>query len=206
MIRIREVRLIDENGQQVGVVATDEALTRAKAAGLDLVEVSPRARPPVCKIMDFGKYKYEQRKKEQQQKKKQTGGGMKELRVRPKTSAHDLEVKLRKAREFLLEGDKVVIHVMFRGRERSHTELGRTVLDRVVQELAPLSRVEREPVMDGRRMSLMLLPKPRTKGQKGTEAVPAATPPPPPGPGVVLPGAAARSATVSIPPGGAPDA
>jgi len=178
MIRIREVRLIDETGAQVGVVPTEEALTRAHAAALDLVEVSPRARPPVCKIMDFGKFKYDLRKKEQQQHRRSGAQQLKELRVRPKTGEHDLEVKLRKAREFLEGGHKVLFNVFFRGRERSHTELGRHLLERVVTNLEDCSRVERMPAMDGRRMTMMLLPKPQSKKKSAPAPAPVAAPPP----------------------------
>lgn len=165
MIRIREVRLIDEKGEQVGVVPTEEALSRAQKAQLDLVEVSPRARPPVCKIMDYGKFKYDQRKKEQQQNQRKQAQ-LKELRVRPKTSDHDLAVKLRKARGFLDEGHKVLFNVFFRGRERSHTDLGRYLLERIAEDLDDVARVERMPAMDGRRMTMMLLPKPQTRQKK----------------------------------------
>jgi translation initiation factor IF-3 len=170
MIRIREVRLIDETGEQVGVVPTEEALSRAQTARLDLVEVSPRARPPVCKIMDYGKFKYDLRKKEQQQHRKSAAQQLKELRVRPKTGDHDLEVKLRKARQFLEEGHKVLFNVFFRGRERSHTELGRYLLERIATDLEDCSRVERMPAMDGRRMTMMLLPKPNARRNRTAQA------------------------------------
>jgi translation initiation factor IF-3 len=169
MIRIREVRLIDETGEQVGVVPTEEALSRAQKARLDLVEVSPRARPPVCKIMDYGKFKYDLRKKEQQQSSRKQAQ-LKELRVRPKTSDHDLGVKLRKARGFLEEGHKVLFNVFFRGRERSHTDLGRYLLEKIAQDLEDIARVERMPAMDGRRMTMMLLPKPQTRARKKAAA------------------------------------
>jgi translation initiation factor IF-3 len=169
MIRIREVRLIDEKGEQVGVVPTEEALSRAQKAQLDLVEVSPRARPPVCKIMDYGKFKYDQRKKEQQQNTRKQAQ-LKELRVRPKTSDHDLGVKLRKARGFLEEGHKVLFNVFFRGRERSHTDLGRYLLERIAEDLDDIAKVERMPAMDGRRMTMMLLPRPQTRARKKAAA------------------------------------
>lgn len=169
MIRIREVRLIDETGEQVGVVPTEEALSRAHKARLDLVEVSPRARPPVCKIMDYGKFKYDLRKKEQAQHSRKQAQ-LKELRVRPKTSDHDLGVKLKKARGFLEEGHKVLFNVFFRGRERSHTDLGRYLLQRVADDLDDIAKVERIPAMDGRRMTMMLLPRPQTRARKKAAA------------------------------------
>lgn len=174
MIRIREVRLIDEKGEQVGVVPTEDALARAQTAGLDLVEVSPRSRPPVCKILDYGKFKYDLRKKEQQQNRKTGHGQMKEIRVRPKTGPHDLGVKLKKAREFLDDGNKVMFNVFFRGRERSHTELGEDILKRIVSQLEDVARIEHTPVMDGRRMTMMMLPKPKPKASGRPEAPPAA--------------------------------
>ena len=156
-IRVREVRLIDENGEQVGVVQTADAKRRAQDAGLDLVEVSPTARPPVCKIMDFGKFKYDQRKKE-----KKSGGksrhasGLKELRVRPAISDHDLEYRLKDGRRFLEAGHKVLVVCIFRGRQMAHPEHGFDVMRRVARNLEDVSKVESEPKMAGRRMTMML--------------------------------------------------
>jgi translation initiation factor IF-3 len=154
-IRVREVRLIDAEGKQVGVVPTDEARRMATEAGFDLVEVAPDARPPVCKIMDYGKYKYEQNKKSHAGKKVHHAK-LKEVRLRPRTEDHDYGVKLKHAREFLEKGDKVQIVLMYRGRELVHQELGRQLLDRFVRDLADISRVERSGRLDAKRMSVLL--------------------------------------------------
>ncbi len=157
MIRIREVRLIDENGAQVGVVETGEARRRAYDAGLDLVEVSPDARPPVCKIMDYGKFKYALKKKEHESKRKQHQVQIKEIRLRPKIAEHDVSYKAKQARDFLLDGDKVQVTMLFRGREMSHMDVARVVLDAFVKKLSDVSKVERPPKMEGRRLGLLLL-------------------------------------------------
>jgi translation initiation factor IF-3 len=187
MIRIREVRLIDENGAQVGVVETGEARRRAYDAGLDLVEVSPDARPPVCKIMDYGKFKYALKKKEHESKRKQHQVQIKEIRLRPKIAEHDVSYKAKQARDFLLDGDKVQVTMLFRGREMSHMDVARVVLDSFVKKLADVSKVERPPKMEGRRLGLLLLstapPKPHdhktekaTDHEKGTDHEKAADP------------------------------
>jgi translation initiation factor IF-3 len=155
-IRVPEVRLIGEDGEQIGVIQTDLARERARAAGLDLVEVAASARPPVCRLMDYGKFKYEQRKKQQKAREKQHRIRIKGIRLRPKTDDHDFEVKLRQARSFLEDGNKVQVTLLFRGREMSHMELGRNVLMRFAAELADLSSVERAPKLEGRRMTLLL--------------------------------------------------
>ena len=155
-IRVPEVRLIDENGDQVGVIPTDDARSRAREAGLDLVEVAPDARPPVCRLMDYGKYKYEQRKKQQKAREKQHRIRIKGIRLRPKTDEHDFQVKLKRARKFLEQGNKVQVTLLFRGREMAHIDLGRNLLLRFAEELAELSTVERMPKMEGRRMTLLL--------------------------------------------------
>jgi translation initiation factor IF-3 len=154
-IRVREVRLIDEHGNQVGVVPTTEALQSANEAGLDLVEVAPTARPPVCRILDFGKYKYEQKKKAQVSKKKQHIVQVKELRMKPKTEEHDRMVKVKHARKFIEQGDKVLISMNFRGREMAHIDIGRSILEDVAKQLTDIAKVEKGPVMDGRRMLIM---------------------------------------------------
>jgi translation initiation factor IF-3 len=170
-IRVAEVRLLDENNQQMGVVCTDQARAMARERGLDLVEISPTAVPPVCKIMDYGKFKYEQKKKEGESKKKQHQMQLKELRLRTRTDHHDIDVKLRKAREFLEEGDKVSFYVQFRGREVVHPEIGMGLLDRCVKELSDCSKVERPPKLEGKRMTMVLMPakatptKPKPKAQ-----------------------------------------
>ena len=157
MIRIREVRLIDENGAQVGIVETGEARRRAYDAGLDLVEVSPDARPPVCKIMDYGKFKYALKKKEHESKRKQHQVQIKEVRLRPKIADHDVSYKAKQARDFLLDGDKVQVTMLFRGREMSHMDVAKVVLDAFVAKLTDISKVERPAKMEGRRLGLLLL-------------------------------------------------
>jgi translation initiation factor IF-3 len=155
-IRIREVRLIDQAGRQVGVVPTERAMSMAREAGLDLVEVSPDSRPPVAKIMDYGKFKYERKKQQQESRKKSHAVQVKEVRLRPKTDKHDFEVKLSRARAFLLEGDKVQINMMFRGRELAHIEVGRQVVDRFSKALEDIAKVERPPIFEGKRMTSLL--------------------------------------------------
>lgn len=138
----------------VGVVPTEEAVRMAIAAGLDLVEVSPNARPPVCRILDYGKFKYEQKKK--QSRAKQASTVLKEIRVRPKIDEHDLEIKMRKLREFLQEGHKVQVTLVYRGREIVFQEYGRDVLERMVQSVADFAKVERPPRLEGKRMNMLL--------------------------------------------------
>ena len=151
------MRLIDENGEQVGIVATDDARRRAEEAGLDLVEVSPQARPPVCKILDFGKFKYAQRKKEKGGHK--ASSQLKELRVRPAIDKHDLEYRLKRGREFLESGHKVQVVCIFRGRQMPHPEHGFTVMQKVVDELEDVGKVEAQPRMMGRRITMLLTPR-----------------------------------------------
>ena len=157
-IRIPEVRLIDHLGNQVGVVRTDEARRMAEEARLDLVEVSPTAVPPVCRILDYGKFKYDQRKKERQGSKGHSGQ-LKELRVRPMIDKHDLEYRLRKGREFLQDGHKVQVVCVFKGRQMEHPEHGMRVMDEVAQVLSDISKVEARPRMMGRRMTMLLTQK-----------------------------------------------
>jgi translation initiation factor IF-3 len=149
--------VVDVDGKQLGVMTPPDAMQRAVEQGLDLVEVAPNANPPVCRIMDYGKFKYEQKKKSTG-KTKTHAAGLKEVKVRPRTDEHDLEFKLRNARRFLMEGDKVKITLMFRGREIVHTELGRQQLDRVKRMLGDLATVENPPRLDGRFMSMILVP------------------------------------------------
>jgi len=165
-IRVREVRLIDANNDQVGVVATDVALARAREQGLDLVEVAEKSRPPVCKIMDYGKYKYELKLKKRQNAKKQHKVVLKEVRIRPKTGEHDYQVKLKKARSFLLKGFKVQVNVLFRGRERAHTEIAKHHLDRMAEELVELGKVEVPAKMEGYRMIMVMSPTPKAMAEK----------------------------------------
>jgi translation initiation factor IF-3 len=157
-IRIPEVRLIDHLGNQVGVVRTDDARRMAEEARLDLVEVSPTAVPPVCRILDYGKFKYDQRKKERHGQRGH-GGQLKELRVRPMIDKHDLEYRLKQGREFLEEGHKVQVVCVFKGRQMEHPEHGMRVMDEVAASLADVSKVESRPRMLGRRMTMLLTQK-----------------------------------------------
>ena len=158
-IRISPVRLIDETGEQVGIVPTDEARAMAVEQGLDLVEVAPNSRPPVCRIMDYGKYKYEQARKAREAKKKQHTVTVKEIKMRPKIEDHDFGFKLRHARRFLDEGDKVKFTLRFRGREMTHPELGERVLNRVKVELAELATIESDVKREGRQMTMLMAPR-----------------------------------------------
>ena len=158
-IRVKEVRLIDADGTQRGVVPIGEALDIARDSGLDLIEVAPKAVPPVCKILDYGKYKFDQEKRQREAKKKQKLVKMKEIRMQPKIEEHDLNFKTKHIREFLEEGNKVKVTIRFRGRELAHTELGRVVLDRVLELLDGLYALDRKPAMEGRFMSMILNPK-----------------------------------------------
>lgn len=154
-IRVREVRVIGPDGEQLGVMAPEEALAIAREGGLDLVEVAATSRPPVCRIMDYGKYKYEQKKKSASQK--SHSAALKEVKLRPGTDQHDLNFKLNNARKFLMEGDKVKITVMFRGREMVHTYRGREQLDEVLKQLGSIAKVESTPRMEGRFMSMIVV-------------------------------------------------
>jgi translation initiation factor IF-3 len=154
-----EVRVIDNEGNQLGVLNTRKAIEIAAEAGLDLVEVSPNAEPPVCRIMDFGKYKFEVGKKQQAAKKKQKQVQIKEIKFRPRTEEGDYNTKLRHLREFLEEGDKAKVTLRYRGREFAHPELGMQLLERVAKDLEELSIVEQMPKMEGRQMVMMLSPK-----------------------------------------------
>ena len=155
-IRAREVRLIDEEGQMIGVMPSGQALSLARERGLDLVEVSPMASPPVCKLMDYGRFKYEQSKKENEARKHQKVSELKEIRLSPRTDDHDLDVKGRKIEEFLGEGDKVKVGIRFRGRELAHPEIGRRLLDKILEGLKGIAVVERPPIMEGKIMSMIV--------------------------------------------------
>ena len=158
-IRISPVRVIANDGEQLGVLPIDEAIAAAQARGLDLVEVAPLARPPVVKIMDYGKFKFEQAKAARAAKKKQHVIHLKEVKYRPGIDDHDFAFKTRHAREFLEDGNKVKVTMMYRGRQMAHIELGRGVLDRVAEQLKDISKVEQEPKLEGRNMSMVLAPK-----------------------------------------------
>jgi translation initiation factor IF-3 len=197
---VPEVRVIGDDGGQLGVMPTYEAMRLAEEKGLDLVEVSPKAMPPVCRIMDYGKFKYEQAKKTNQAKKHASVIEIKEIKFRPKTDDHDYDFKVRHIRRFLEEGNKVRLVIAFRGREIVHPETGRAVLERVIKSVTDVAHVEQIPMMDGRRMVMTVSPRP---GRTGVAPVPGApVPPRPVVAGAPAPaGAPARPATV---PGPAP--
>ena len=155
------MRCIGAEGEQLGILPIDQALRMAQEGGFDLVEVSPLAKPPVCKIMDYGKFKYTEKKQQNEAKKKQVVVQVKEVKLRPRTEAHDYEVKIRKIREFLEDSNKARVTVMFRGRELSHRELGHKVLERVVGELKEVAVIESAARMEGRQMFMILAPNPR---------------------------------------------
>jgi len=159
-IRVPEVRVVAEDGSNLGVLSTEAALRRAQEVGLDLVEVNPKATPPVCKILDFGKYKYEEKKRQRDAKRKQTVVEVKEIKLRPKTDDHDLDTKVRAARKFLEAGNKVKIVCRFRGREITHPERARMQLDFLVSKLEDLANVEQRPIMEARTMAVLVAPKP----------------------------------------------
>lgn len=159
-IRAPEVRVIDENGTMLGVFPPPEALRMAEERGLDLIEIAPTAKPPTCKIMDYGKYKYEQKKKEHEARKNQTVITIKEVQLRPRTDKHDLDVKLNHARRFLLEGDKVKVNLRFYGREMAHQELGVQLLQKVTAALNDIAMVETPPKMEGRQLFALYAPDP----------------------------------------------
>ncbi len=158
-IRVPEIRLIDQNGQNVGVVPTSTAIARAGEVGLDLVEISPDSNPPVAKILDYGKYKYQEQKKAAEARKRQKIVEIKEIKMRPSIDDHDYDVKMRSIRRFFDEGDKVKVTLRFRGREMSHQELGWQVLQRVKSDIEPVAKVESEPRMEGRQMVMVLAPR-----------------------------------------------
>ncbi len=157
-IKVPEVRLIDQNGDQVGIVDVKAAQSKATDAGLDLVEVSPNANPPVCKIMDYGKWLYEQKKKAKDSQ-KQHKTTLKEIRLRPETEKHDIDIKVRKARKFLEKGDKVQFSIFFRGRQMLHQDQGHEMLEDIKEEMSDIAKVERPEKMTNRRMTLLLGPK-----------------------------------------------
>ncbi|HEX4382276.1 MAG TPA: translation initiation factor IF-3 [Myxococcales bacterium] len=208
-IRARELRVIGPEGEQLGVLNLEVALAKALEFGLDLVEVSPMAKPPVCKIMDYGKFKYETKKKANEAKKKQTVVKLKEVKFRPKTEEHDYNFKVKAVREFLEEGNKARITVMFRGREITHREIGQAILTRIGVELKDIAVIEQSPRLEGRLLFMILAPNPRwlqsnraraeaaeRAAEKRDAAAPAAEqpaaapPPPPPPPPAAAPAAA----------------
>ena len=155
-IKVKEVRVISADGEQLGILDTREAIRKAEDLGLDLVEVAPTAKPPVCRIMDFGKYKYELAKKAHESKKHQSIVVVKEIKLRPRTDEHDIQFKMNNIKRFLEDGNKVKVTIMFRGREVAHTTYGRAVLDRIVNDLQNEAVIEQQPRMEGRNMSMLL--------------------------------------------------
>ena len=158
-IRVPQVRLIDENGEMQGVLSIRDALYKAYQAGMDLLEISPNAVPPVCKITDYGKFKYEQQKKANEARKKQKIVEIKEVKVRPSIDDHDYDVKMRQAKSFIGEGDKVKVTLRFRGREMAHQELGVKLLERIRNDMAEIVKVESMPRLENRQMIMVLAPK-----------------------------------------------
>jgi len=158
-IRAEQVRLINENGDNIGVISLAEALTMASEADFDLVEVAPDAKPPVCRIMDFGKHKYRVKKRQHQSRVKQHHTQLKALRLSPVIEEHDVQVKLRRAREFLGRGDRVTFNMMFRGRQMLHREGGRVVMNHIAKELEDIAKVELPPKMEGRRLWMVIAPR-----------------------------------------------
>ncbi len=160
MIRRAEVRVINPDGQQLGIYPIRQAITIAEEAGLDLVEINPRAEPPVCRIMDFGKFKYEQKKQANAAKKKQKVIEVKEIKFRPKTDSHDFDFKMKHVKRFIEEGNKAKITIRFRGREMAHPEVAARLLDRVVEEVKDMVVIEQTYRMEGRTMTMILAPAP----------------------------------------------
>lgn len=158
MIRVPQVRVIDAEGNQLGVITTSEALLKADEAGLDLVEIAATAVPPVCRIMDYGKFKYQQSKKTKDAKKKQTVIHLKEIKFRSKTEEHDYQFKLRNIKKFLAEGDKVKVTIVFKGREITHTDLGMSMLKRIAEEIKSEAVIEYQPRLEGRTMIMVAAP------------------------------------------------
>ncbi|MDD2967197.1 MAG: translation initiation factor IF-3 [Desulfovibrionaceae bacterium] len=159
MIRAREVRVIADDGEQLGILGRNEAIAIAKERGFDLVEVASTSEPPVCRIMDYGKFKYEQQKKKQEAKKRQSVVQIKEIKVRPKTDDHDYETKVRHIRRFIEDGDRCKVTVFFRGREIVHKDRGATILDRIAADLQEIAKVEQEARAEGRTLQMLLVPK-----------------------------------------------
>jgi len=166
MIRAQEVRLVGEKGEQLGIMPLSQAQETARKHDLDLVEVAPAAAPPVCRLLDYGKYKYQQAKKEQEMRKGQKISLLREIRLRPKIGIHDFEAKSRTARKLLADGDKVKVTVLFRGREITHPELGHRLLQRMTETLNESATMERQPIIEGKRMNIILTPVAKTKAKE----------------------------------------
>ena len=162
-IRDKEVRVIDDEGNQLGIMSARDAQKIAREKNLDLVKISPTAKPPVCKIIDYGKFRYEQAKKDKENKKKQSIVSIKEVRMSPNIEQHDIDTKMKNGRKFLEKGDKLKISVRFRGREMAHTSIGRDMLLRFAEELSDIADIEKRPKMEGRSMTMFLAPKKESK-------------------------------------------
>lgn len=158
-IRDREVRVIGDQGEQLGIMSARDAQKIAREKNLDLVKIAPKAKPPVCKIIDYGKFRYEQAKKDKENKKKQTIVSLKEVRMSPNIEQHDIDTKMKNGRKFLSKGDKLKISVRFRGREMAHTSIGRNMLLKFAEELSDIADIEKRPKMEGRSMTMFLTPK-----------------------------------------------
>jgi translation initiation factor IF-3 len=171
---VPEVRLIDEEGRQVGVVKTAEAIAMARQRDVDLVEVAAQASPPVCRLMDFGRYKYEQSKKDREAKKHQVNMQLREVRMKPKIDDHDVDFKTRTAAKLLKQGDKVKVTIQFRGREITHPQIGKNLLDRVVGQLEDISIIEKDAMLEGRHMTVILVPDKKKIAAKAKAAAAAA--------------------------------
>jgi len=191
------VRIIGHEGEQLGIMSLPRALDLARSENLDLVEVSPMAQPPVCKILDYGRFKYEQTRKEREARKTQKTQTLKEMRLRPKIGQHDLDFKTKLILDFLEEGDKVKVAVNFRGRENAHPEIGRQVLEEVARRLQGKGQVERSPLLEGRSMSMIVSPLPQKTGPRPQreQQAPSANPPPAPAPQPAGAGAAPAQPT-----------
>ncbi|MDR2338583.1 MAG: translation initiation factor IF-3 [Deltaproteobacteria bacterium] len=159
MIRASEVRVISDDGEQLGILSITDAIQRAKDAGMDLVEVAPEAKPPVCRIMDYGRFKYQQSKKQSESRKKANVIEVKEIKFRPKTGAHDYDFKLRNIKRFLADRNKIKVSLVFRGREIAHTELGRELLNRIIADVGEDGHIEQMPNLEGRTMVMVVAPK-----------------------------------------------
>ncbi|TAN35649.1 MAG: translation initiation factor IF-3 [Verrucomicrobia bacterium] len=181
-IRVPEVRLIGEDGQQIGVVPTREALSRAQQAGLDLVEISPNAQPPVCRITDYGKFRYEQEKRDKQARQHSSATKIKEIQFHPNVGDHDYQTKVRHLRDFIGEGHRVKVILFFRGRESAHQEIGFEVMNRVIRDVQDVAQAEQLPRLMGRNILMMLIPRTKSKGSQApahpAPARPAAAPRP----------------------------
>lgn len=158
----KEIRVIDEEGKQLGVITPQEALKVSKERGYDLVEVSPNVDPPVCKIMDFGKYKYEQSKKLKEARQRRKTFNLKEIKIKPKIDEHDFQVKSRMAQRFLEKGDKVKVNIFFRGREIMHLEIGKKIMERILKDSESVAAIEKQPKLEGKNMTMILCPKPKS--------------------------------------------